>query len=298
MFSTTPLPPVYPVPEKIETPRLYKDKAKLASSNQPTTSLLLSLFSNTASSKTAAAEAKVFDDEASMPAICYACRAGGETSALKELISNVRADEGIPHDDRRGLAQAVDRNRGWRLMTPVMFASSCLEGSSCLAELITLGCDLGLRDLVDNTALHHAATAGSLSALKLILEPVVTLCSRASDGKPISNAILTGVSTGAAVNATNASGRTALHNAANGGHLSCVQYLVSKGAEINLTDSKLRLTALHLSAAAGNDKIISCLIENGADITISDAKGRTAQQLSCASKQCEDAFKLSCLVHE
>jgi hypothetical protein len=140
--------------------------------------------------------------------------------------------------------------------------------------------------------LHHAATSGSLTALKLLVEPVATLCSR-SDGKTIPSAILTGLSTSASVNAANAVGRTALHIAANGGHLSCVQYLLSKGADINLADSRLRMTALHLSAAAGNEKIVTCLIENGADITLLDSKGRTALQVCCSIKQCEEAFRTS-----
>jgi hypothetical protein len=280
------------VSETIETPRLYKDKAKLASFNQPSTIQLVALIASTASSRTAAAAAKVFDDASSMPAICYACRAGGEPSALKVLIANIRADEGVPNDDRKGLALAVDRNRGWKLMTPSMFASSVQEGAFCLTELIILGCDLGLRDLFDNTALLHAATSGSLTALKLLVEPVATLCSR-SDGKTIPSAILTGLSTSASVNAANAVGRTALHIAANGGHLSCVQYLLSKGADINLADSRLRITALHLSAAAGNEKIVTCLIENGADITLLDSKGRTALQVCCSIKQCEEAFRTS-----
>ena len=288
--AVAPIEPVLCTSTEIETPRLYKDKAKLASVTQTTTSHLETLISATSSTRAAAAAAaKLLDDTTSMPAICFACRAGGESSALKVLINSVRTDEGIPMDDRKGLALAVDRNRGWKLMTPVMFASG-LEGALCLTELIMLGCDLNLKDSFDNTALHHASTAGSLSALQLLIEPVVTL--RVRSDKVIPTAVLVGASNGASINAQNGAGRTAIHIAANSGHLSCVQYLISQGAEINITDTRFRMTPLHLSAAAGNEKIVKVLLEKGADVSAVDSKGRTAF-MCCSTKSCEEAFKES-----
>lgn len=76
------------------------------------------------------------------------------------------------------------------------------------------------------------------------------------------------------INAKDADGRTALHWSAYNGHLGCVKYLLSKGADVNATD-RYKQTVLSIcirNAKEGkrwNDSYvgcIECLLQYGADI--------------------------------
>jgi ankyrin repeat protein len=66
------------------------------------------------------------------------------------------------------------------------------------------------------------------------------------------------------VGAANAAGATALHKAANDGHISIVQRLVRNGADINAQDSKGN-TALHIAAGNRFKTMVQWLLENKAN---------------------------------
>ncbi|XP_066297501.1 death-associated protein kinase 1-like isoform X1 [Branchiostoma lanceolatum] len=63
--------------------------------------------------------------------------------------------------------------------------------------------------------------------------------------------------------------RSALHYAASRGKLPAVEWLVSKGADVNAKDA-LRRTPLHEAAAKGRVKISQILITKGADVNVKD----------------------------
>ncbi|KAI8488533.1 hypothetical protein Bbelb_338450 [Branchiostoma belcheri] len=63
--------------------------------------------------------------------------------------------------------------------------------------------------------------------------------------------------------------RTALHYAASRGKLPAVEWLVSKGADVNAKDA-LRRTPLHEAAAKGRVKISQILIGKGAEVNVKD----------------------------
>ncbi len=65
-------------------------------------------------------------------------------------------------------------------------------------------------------------------------------------------------------------GETALHNAAAGGHLAAVRYLVEQGADLEATRYD-DYTALHNAAAGGHLAVVRYLVEQGADL---EAKSR------------------------
>ena len=65
-------------------------------------------------------------------------------------------------------------------------------------------------------------------------------------------------------------GETALHNAAAGGHLAAVRYLVEQGADLEATRYD-DYTPLHDAAAVGHLAVVRYLVEQGADL---EAKGR------------------------
>jgi ankyrin repeat protein len=62
-------------------------------------------------------------------------------------------------------------------------------------------------------------------------------------------------------------GRTALHFAANSGHLDLVKYLLAKGVDINLK-SNANTTPLHFAAFSGHLDIVKWLVENHAELEI------------------------------
>jgi len=93
-----------------------------------------------------------------------------------------------------------------------------------------------------NTKLFAACESGDLEQVKTLVEA------------------------GADVNATNPENRHPLHLATNNNHVHIVQYLLSKGADVNGKNKDTETTALILAAAYGFYDIAKALIEAGADV--------------------------------
>lgn len=72
-------------------------------------------------------------------------------------------------------------------------------------------------------------------------------------------------------------GRTSLYIAARGGHYDLTQYLVLKGADMNIVESH-KSTPLHAAAYYGYGKIVQFLVGMGCNRTIKNMYGRTAAQ--------------------
>lgn len=76
--------------------------------------------------------------------------------------------------------------------------------------------------------------------------------------------------------ATDEDGGTALHRAAENGHVDVVMLLLHKGADINFQKKKQRLTALHLAALNGHSAVVKSLLQEGAQADLQDDDGWTA----------------------
>lgn len=63
-------------------------------------------------------------------------------------------------------------------------------------------------------------------------------------------------------------GWTALHIAAEKGHLKLVEFLIERGVDLNWQHELSRLTAFHLAALGGHTEIVKLLAAKGADINI------------------------------
>ncbi|GMI14509.1 hypothetical protein TrVE_jg9767 [Triparma verrucosa] len=73
-------------------------------------------------------------------------------------------------------------------------------------------------------------------------------------------------------------GNTALSRASRGGHSTCVQSLLSHGADPNIGNDKLQYP-LHFAAFKKNPEVVRILIDSGkCDLTVKDRKGRTPDQ--------------------
>ena len=81
------------------------------------------------------------------------------------------------------------------------------------------------------------------------------------------------------VNIQDEDGYTALHFAAEEGHLDIVKLLIDRGSDVNLNSCEDG-SALHLAALSGRLDIAQFLIEKGADLDIEDCNGDKAIELA------------------
>lgn len=72
---------------------------------------------------------------------------------------------------------------------------------------------------------------------------------------------------GAIVNVRNMWEKTPLHSASNHGHLEIVKLLIDNGARIEATSNKKRFTPMHLASQYNHLSVVEYLVESGADVT-------------------------------
>jgi len=75
-------------------------------------------------------------------------------------------------------------------------------------------------------------------------------------------------------------GETALHQAAENGHLSVAQLLISQGSDINKRSKWSSSTPLHLSCYEGHHTLVELLISHGADVNARDDVNNTPLDLT------------------
>ncbi len=85
---------------------------------------------------------------------------------------------------------------------------------------------------------------------------------------------------GAALEARDRNGLTALHIAVNAGHAAAVELLLSKGASLTAEVPGFDRSVLHLAAASGEFEVARILLERGADRSFRDARSRTPLELA------------------
>uniref|UniRef100_A0A8C8SU28 Ankyrin repeat protein n=1 Tax=Pelusios castaneus TaxID=367368 RepID=A0A8C8SU28_9SAUR len=81
------------------------------------------------------------------------------------------------------------------------------------------------------------------------------------------------------INAVNSSNETLLHIAAANGHVAIIEYLINKGAKLEVKDKKGR-TPLHRAAEKGQDDAVKVLLQAGAYIYGLDKDAKTPLHLA------------------
>lgn len=131
------------------------------------------------------------------------------------------------------------------------------------------------------TALHHAAGTGCVELIHLLLSKGLPVDTPSDAGSPLIwaagndrlEAVKALLDHGANPNAETDDNVTALLSAVAAGSLDCVELLVKRGADVNVTAGGA--TPLHIAADNGNEKLITCLLEAGADANARDDEDTT-----------------------
>lgn len=123
-------------------------------------------------------------------------------------------------------------------------------------------------------------------------EAQAALAAALARGRPVPDVWDVWLWSGADINTVGGNSRkTALMIAAQTGDLESIQYLLSRGAKIDLQHETSGRTALMFAAMVGLEAhcdVIKCLLDKGADAMLLDRMGQSAAQLAKtpAAKQC------------
>ncbi|XP_042907957.2 uncharacterized protein [Parasteatoda tepidariorum] len=156
-------------------------------------------------------------------------------------------------------------------------ASGCKDAVSYIIEDLEISVDEKFN--YNQTALHIAAENGFFDIVEILLHHKATINVGQFHETPLYKAVINDKAKAADLLLQNvqdinsirhATGKTLLHVAAGLGLKNMVEYLLSKGADVNSV-SDTRVTPLHKSAYAGHVDIITLLISNGAIVNAKDS---------------------------
>ncbi|XP_030353420.1 ankyrin repeat and death domain-containing protein 1A isoform X3 [Strigops habroptila] len=159
-----------------------------------------------------------------------------------------------------------------------------------MEELIRRGVDIKAKTNADRTALHWAAGAGNVDAVRLLLDHDAPVDDEDNFGM---NALLLSawfghlrvlqilVNAGAKINCVNRNGRNMLHCAAQKGHIQVMEFIMEDLEDIcvDKTD-KMDRTAFHLAAENGQLEVVEFLIRLGCSHSAKDKEENTALHLA------------------
>ncbi|XP_071098527.1 uncharacterized protein [Haliotis cracherodii] len=176
--------------------------------------------------------------------------------------------------------------RGNNGLTPVMTAA--WSGKKDVFDfLVSMGADITLTDY-DNDNILHLACEGGNKALVEYLLPSTDINKRGNKGwTPVMNAAWKGrkdvfdslVSKGADITLTDDDNDNILHLACEGGNKPLVDYLLPK-FDINERGNMGR-TPVMTAALSGKKDVFDFLVSNGADITLTDDDNNNILHLAC-----------------
>lgn len=87
-------------------------------------------------------------------------------------------------------------------------------------------------------------------------------------------------------------GRQAIHHAAQAGALLTLEWIISRGADVNKRSNASGTTPLHYAAKEGQAGAVSLLLMRGALPAVQDSKGRRALDLARTARDSAEAVSL------
>ena len=175
------------------------------------------------------------------------------------LISCVR--EGDLAGVRAALDDGADVDcRDWNSWTPLMWAAAGPGGRADIAALlIDRGADLEATNKIDRTALLYAARGGNVDAVRLLIDRGA----RTDFAEAAPNAAAVGERW------------TALHFAAERGHVGVLPLLMDADGSLVHARTNEGQTPLHLAARVGDRAVARLLLDRGAAADAANAHGWT-----------------------
>ena len=178
--------------------------------------------------------------------------------------------------------------------TPLSWAVSS-DNTQLVKLLLDRGADVKTKSDVGDTILHSAADRGDAEIAALLIEHGADVNAKIIGGTtPLHNAAWNGreavvkllLSKGAEADPKLTTGVTPLFNAAGPGAerngKACVEILLARGADINVTDDQGR-TLLHTAAYYGNKEVTEILLAHGEAVNVKNKRGETPLQVATNS---------------
>jgi hypothetical protein len=184
--------------------------------------------------------------------------------------------------------------------TPLHYSALSRE-ATVAAMLLDAGADLGAMNREGLTALGMACAAGNELLVRYLLEhkakpdvaravPALIAACGGTDDLPGLIKLL--IKHGAAADARDTLGRTALHTAALHGHAEMAEALIAAGAPIDAADQH-GVTALMEAARAGSNRVLQRLMFRKPAVASLDQAGRDALIIACQSRRAnEDTVRM------
>lgn len=175
-----------------------------------------------------------------------------------------------------------------------IYLAACKGDLERVKTLVENGTDVNAKDEFGCTSLHWASLAYSPAVAEFLLAKGAEIDAKHhrwgltplmhAHALPVVELL---VSKGADVHAAlEPSGRTKLHMACLAGDRDIAEFLIRKGANVNLKTNS-GATPLSQAASAGHADVIELLIGKGADVNVPDARGRTPLALARQGKHPE-----------
>lgn len=192
----------------------------------------------------------------SPPARAFKARLRSMSAALQSKHLYVYCAHDLVTLVRCALAAGITPDSRYIDGEPVLCAAAQRSSSGCLKLLLEAGADVHLTDSYGWTALHHAATHGSMECIRLLLKYKAAV----------------------EVETSSPAGWTPLMGAVDGGHALACEELLKAGASAHHGLPRSGMQPLHFAARKDKSSVIDLLLRAGADIdapTLVEDFGRT-----------------------